>query len=233
MKKVRQEAILEKINGSEVLEKLEKIGRVCYRSEDKIKEGSAEKFVRNLIRRGHESVLEHVNVTAYLTVDRAIAQEITRHRIGSFTHESTRYVRYKELEVIVPMDMKLDPAGQMILESALLTCEATYRYLVKDQKIRPEMARDVLPLATASRLVVTFNLRQWRHFFRLRLLGETGSPHPKIQMVAMDLMDQFLKTIPVIFEDLMENEQSGEIPWAGEEKKEDQIRRPWAGGGIN
>ena len=97
---IPQRAELEVFDPVTAMKKLEKIGRVCYRSEDKITDESYKGFLRGLVSRGHDSVLEHVSVTAYLTVNRAIAQEITRHRIGSYTHESTRYVKYDDVEMI-------------------------------------------------------------------------------------------------------------------------------------
>ena len=202
MRIIKQRATLEGINGSEVMRKLERIGRVCWRSEKKIQAGSADKFVRTLIRRGHESVLEHVNVTAFLTVDRAIVQEITRHRIGSYSHESTRYVKYDDIEVILDNGDQ-DPQVRAMFESAMFSSEFVYKRLI-ERKIKPEVARDVLPLGLASQLVVTYNLRQWRHFFKLRYLGETGIPHPKIKELAGELLEQFMESLPVIFGDLKE-----------------------------
>ena len=194
MTNIEASAIIEAIDAEHIMKKLEGIGRVCYRSEDKIRWDSADKFVRNLIRRGHESVLEHVSVTANLVVDRAVAQEITRHRIGSYTHESTRYVKYNDIEVI--MDKDLFDTNYMYL----LGDQVAYNDMIANG-VRPEIARDVLPICLASRLVVTYNLRQWRHFFKLRYVGSTGRPHPKIKHIAGLLLGQFKKELPVIFED--------------------------------
>ena len=139
MTNIEASAIIEAIDAGHIMKKLEGIGRVCYRSEDKIRCDSADKFVRNLIRRGHESVLEHVSVTAYLVVDRAVAQEITRHRIGSYSHESTRYVKYNDIEVI--MDKDLFETNYM----QLLGDEVAYNDMIANG-VKPETARDILPL---------------------------------------------------------------------------------------
>jgi thymidylate synthase (FAD) len=188
---IPQKAELEIFDPVQAMKKLEKIGRVCYRSEDKITEESYKGFLRGLISRGHESVLEHVSVTAYLTVNRAIAQEITRHRIGSYTHESTRYVKYDDVELIPSFD-RPDMADWL---------DSIYNGLL-EQGVPKELARDALPLCTASRLVVTYNLRQWRHFFRLRYAGSTGRPHPQIQELAGMLFEQFYEQMPILFEDI-------------------------------
>lgn len=188
---IPQRAELEVFDPVQAMKKLEKIGRVCYRSEDKITEESYKGFLRGLISRGHESVLEHVSVTAYLTVNRAIAQEITRHRIGSYTHESTRYVKYDDVEMIPSFD-RPDMADWL---------DSIYHGLL-EQGVPKELARDALPLCTASRLVVSYNLRQWRHFFRLRYVGTTGRPHPQIQELAGMLFGQFYEQMPILFEDI-------------------------------
>ena len=188
---IPQRAELEVFDPVTAMKKLERIGRVCYRSEDKITDESYKGFLRGLISRGHESVLEHVSVTAYLTVNRAIAQEITRHRIGSYTHESTRYVQYGDVEMIPSFD-RPDMADWL---------DSIYRGLL-EQGVHKELARDALPLCTASRLVVTYNLRQWRHFFRLRYVGTTGRPHPQIQELGGMLFEQFYERMPIVFEDI-------------------------------
>ena len=156
---------------------------------------TADTFVRKLIKRKHESVLEHVSVTAYLTVDRAIAQEITRHRIGAYTHESTRYVKYDDIEVI------MNPEEFASAYFTLLGSEILYRDMIASGK-KPEIARDILPLCLASKLVVTYNLRQWMHFFKMRYVGETGRPHPKLKDSAEKLLQQFKEVLPVVFEDI-------------------------------
>ena len=79
-----------------ILKKIEKIGRVCYKSEDRITEDSAEKFIANILKRGHESVIEHETVTVKVTCDRGVTHEIVRHRVASYSQESTRYCNYSK-----------------------------------------------------------------------------------------------------------------------------------------
>ena len=200
MRYIQQSAEVEKVDGVEVLRKIERIGRICYNSLDKITPTSYEGFVRGLIASGHESVLEHVSLTATVVVNRAIAQEITRHRIGSYTHESTRYIKYKDLRVIV------DPMLQSeYTDTVLENVEELYIHGL-NRGLPRELMRDILPLATASTLVMTYNLRQWRHFFKLRYLGTTGRPHPQIKALAGELLTQMQGMIPVVFDDMKEVE---------------------------
>ena len=102
-------AFVDSINGNAILKKLEAAGRTCYKSENKMTEDSAANFVRNLIKRGHESVLEHVSITVRIITDRGISHEIVRHRLASYSQESTRYCNYKdkEIEFVLPYD--IDP----------------------------------------------------------------------------------------------------------------------------
>lgn len=101
--------ILDEIDGDEILRKIEKIGRVCYKSEDKITGQSSERFVQNIIKSGHESVIEHEKISVRIICDRGVSHEIVRHRIASYSQESTRYCNYykdkfgKELTVIKPL----------------------------------------------------------------------------------------------------------------------------------
>ena len=192
VKIIAQSAVLEKFDGIEALKKIERVARICYASQDKITEDSYLVFVKKLIESGHESVIEHVHVTAYAVVDRGIAQELTRHRIGSYTHESTRYVKYDELSIITDSSESL-----YLFEFA----EKEYKRLL-DSGVTAEIARDVLPLSTASHIVMTYNLRQWRNIFRQRYLGETGTPHPRMVSLMESLLKQFKESIPVIFDDI-------------------------------
>ena len=198
MRYIQQSAEVEKVDGVEVLRKIERIGRICYNSIDKITPTSYEGFVRGLITSGHESVLEHVSLTATVVVNRAIAQEITRHRIGSYTHESTRYIKYKDLRVVV------DPMLQSEYTDTVLENVEELYILGLNRGLPRELMRDILPLATASTLVMTYNLRQWRHFFKLRYLGTTGRPHPQIKALAGELLAQMSDMIPVVFDDMKE-----------------------------
>lgn len=187
-------------NYNYILKFLEKCGRVCYKSEDKITEDSAEKFVRNLIKRGHESVIEHFSVTVKVICNRGISHEIVRHRIGAYSQESTRYVNYKDgIEVILPshLIMPNDKVYEVWL-NAMADAERHYKKMIA-LGARPEIARDVLPNALKTEVVITYNLRQWRHFFKQRL---SRAAHPQIRQIAGMILKEFKERIPVIFEDI-------------------------------
>lgn len=196
--------IITPIDGTEILKHIETAGRVCYKSEKNISDGSAEKFVAGIIKRGHEAVIEHSNITVKFTTDRGITHEIVRHRIASFCQTSTRYCNYSqgkfdgEISVIRPIEIK--PGGGCD-KLWIKTCEdAEKAYLVMTKNgIKPETARSVLPTCLATELMMTANLREWRHFIKLRA---DSHAHPDIQILAKDLLRQFKEKIPVIFDDI-------------------------------
>lgn len=188
--------ILTPIDGIGVLKFLERCGRVCYKSEDKITKDSAEGFVKRIMKSGHESVIEHVNVTAKIICSRGVSHQIVRHRIGSYSQESTRYVQYtKRLPVVMPIG--LPPSAVDLWLTAMRVASVTYQKMLK-KGISTEVARDVLPTALKTELIVTYNLRQWRHFIRQR---GSQAAHPQIREIACLLLNKFQKFIPVIFDD--------------------------------
>ena len=196
--------ILDPLNGKEILEKLERIARVCYKSEDKIGEGTAERMVRALIKRGHEAMLEHFSFSVKFTVDRGVSHEIVRHRLASFAQESTRYCNYGhegEITVIKPVFWDEVSGEYMAWKHGCMTAERRYMELL-DDGATPQEARSVLPNSTKTEVVMTANLREWRHFLKLRAVGTTGKPHPQMQEVAIPLLRELKEKIPVIFEDL-------------------------------
>lgn len=174
----------------ELTEKIEIAGRVCYQSEPK---GDPEKFIRMIIKRGHESVLEHGSLTFKLRTNRAIANEIVRHRLASYSQESTRYVEYDDIEFI-----PCDRLGKTYGEDMLLGFESAYRFLI-DQESKPEEARDILPNATGTTLVMTMNFRELRHFLKLRL---NKAAHPQIRELAGMILDILKEKYPVFVEDI-------------------------------
>ncbi len=199
--------ILTPIDGDYILKFLEQCGRTCYKSEDKITEDSAEKFVRALIKSGHESVIEHFNITVKVICNRGISHEIVRHRIGAYSQESTRYVNYKDgIEVILPnyLIMPNDKVYEVWL-NAMADAERHYKKMIA-LGARPEIARDVLPNALKTEVVITYNLRQWRHFFKQRL---SRAAHPQIRQIAGMILKEFKANIPVIFEDIGGEENAG------------------------
>lgn len=181
----------------DLLQDIERIGRVCYKSEHRITSSSAAPFVRNLIARGHESVLEHISITVRFITDRAIANELVRHRIAAYSQESTRYCNYKDkIEFIYPKNVS-DKQLQLIMEAC--ACAATtYQALIADGAT-PEIARDVLPLCTKTELIATYNLREWRHILRLRT---DKAAHPKMRELMQTLLQFFQGLVPIIFDDI-------------------------------
>ena len=196
--------ILTPINGEEILKHLEKVGRICYKSEDKIDDGSYEKFIGNIIKRGHESIVEHFNITVKFTTDRGVSHEIVRHRIASYAQESTRYCNYnkdkfgKEISVIKPVDIKENTKEYEDWIKAMMCAETSYFTLI-EAGCSPQTARSVLPTCTKTEIMVTMNLREWRHFIKLR---SSKAAHPDIRVLAIDLLNQFKEKIPVIFDDI-------------------------------
>ncbi|MBQ3337533.1 MAG: FAD-dependent thymidylate synthase [Selenomonadaceae bacterium] len=179
-----------------VMKKLEACGRVSHQSEPR--ENSAEKFVRMLIKRGHESVLEHVSLTFHIICDRAIQNELVRHRHASFTVESTRYVDYDELEVIQPPDIITGKIGGMEWVNFVERAESAYDTL-RVMSVRPEQARAVLPNCLKSELYMTANLREWRHILKLRT---DKAAHPQMRQVMNQVLAVFKEKLPVIVEDI-------------------------------
>ena len=181
----------------DLLRDIERIGRVCYKSEHRITSSSAAPFVCSIIERGHESVLEHISITVRFITDRAIANELVRHRIAAYSQESTRYCNYKDkIEFIYPKNVS-DKQLQLIMEAC--ACAATtYQTLIADGAT-PEIARDVLPLCTKTELIATYNLREWRHILRLRT---DKAAHPKMRELMQTLLQFFQGLVPIIFDDI-------------------------------
>ena len=199
--------ILDTLNGEEILKKIEKIARVCYKSEDKICEGSAERMVRALVKSNHMAMLEHFSFSVKFIVDRGVSHEIVRHRVASFAQESTRYCNYgtgREITVIEPVFFSPMRGRDLQFNSWLTACrEAEAGYLAMiDGGATPQEARAVLPTSLKTEVVMTANLREWRHFFSLRACGSTGKPHPQMLEVAVPLLKELKELIPVVFDDL-------------------------------
>ena len=220
MKMIKSSAeILTKISegGIEELKLIELIGRTCYKSEDKIAENgsTAKRFVKRLIKDGHEAMLEHSLLTVKFTVDRGITHELVRHRLFSFAQESTRYCNYsnnkfgRELTFIMPCyfldeggDFK-NPNQYAIWKKLCLDSEKAYLSLL-DAGCTPQEARAVLPNSLKSEIIVSGNYREWRHFFNLRAAEVTGSVHPQMKEVTVPLLEDVCNKIPIVFDDILE-----------------------------
>lgn len=192
--------IEDEINGEHLLRNLERYGRVCYKSEARTELKSYEKFLRNAIKRGHLSLIEHEKVTVRIICDRGVTHEIVRHRIGSYSQESTRYCDYTgEMVFIRPLFFKDDSQKRERWCVAMAEAEASYKRL-RNYGATPQEARSVLPNSLKTELVVTYNLREWRHFFSLRC---SKASHPQMRQISIPLLKEFQKQIPVLFEDFV------------------------------
>lgn len=200
--------IISELNGEEILKHIERCARVCYKSEDRITEDSAEKMVAALIRSGHEAMLEHYSFTVKFICDRGIANELVRHRIASFAQESSRYCCYakdkfgKELTFINPCFWEPDSDNYARWFHEMDEAEKTYLAMI-ESGATPEQARDILPTSIKTEIVMTANLREFRHFFKLRTEGTTGKPHPQMLEITIPLLKELKQKIPVVFDDIM------------------------------
>jgi thymidylate synthase (FAD) len=196
--------ILTPLNGDYILKHIERCGRVCYKSEDKIADGSAEKFIAGIIKRDHGAVLEHYSFTVKFICDRGVSHEIVRHRMASYCQESTRYCNYSkdsfgnEITFIDPCFYKKDDLRRCNWLIACSSAEGRYFELLADGAT-PQEARAVLPHSLKTELIMTANLREWRHFLKLRC---SKAAHPQIREVANLLLAQLKDAIPVIFDDI-------------------------------
>jgi len=155
----------DKLDGMEILKKIERMGRTCYKSEDKITDDSATKFVRQRLDEKHVSVIEHVSVTVRIICNRGLSHEIVRHRIGSYSQESTRYCNYnKASEITVIKPTGLTTQQETIWSLAMTAAQERYLDLI-DLGCSPQVARGVLPIDLKTEICVTYNLRTWRWFF--------------------------------------------------------------------
>ena len=200
-------------DGHAILANIATAGRVCYQSEPTSDDAT---FVRKLIERGHESVLEHEKISVRLICDRGVTHEIVRHRIASYSQESTRYCNYSKGKfdgeitfidisdgiVLCPVTSKLggEAIASIVLEwwNACKDAERHYMRMI-ELGASPQIARSVLNNSTKTEIVITFNLREWRHFFRLRC---DPAAHPQMREVTNLMLGEFKKAVPVVFDDL-------------------------------
>lgn len=212
-----------------LLKHIEKIGRVCYKSEDRITDDSYKNFIKRLIDSRHEAMIEHFSITVAIKTDRGVANELVRHRLASFAQSSTRYVNYSKdkfgnnIEVIKPFYFDIDSPRISIsfpvpiepmnyikvmanefdiwLWSMMIT-NWTYITLVKTFNRQAQEARSVLPLCTATDIVITANPREWRHILLLRSVGTTGAPHPDMKKIMDKILILLYNEFPILFDDI-------------------------------
>lgn len=202
-------------DGDQMLANIAAAGRVCYQSESKSDDAA---FVRKRIKQEHESVLEHEKISVRIICDRGVSHELVRHRIASYSQESTRYCNYSkgkfgsELTFIRPYWDDRSISAEMIRlracwQEACLNAEWSYKKMI-DAGCTPEAARAVLPNCLKTEVVMTANLREWRHFFKLRC---APAAHPDMRIIANMLLTAFKDVVPVVFDDIEGGQQHEEV----------------------
>lgn len=200
-------------NGEAMLRLIESAGRLCYKSEDKITPDSHKEFVKKAIGIGHHSIIEHAVIPIRIVTDRGVTHEIVRHRLASYSQESTRYCNYgsgkfgKEITVILPVQFynlpeneptdSLTPYGFWYRGCKYI--EGTYLGML-ERGSTPQEARAILPNSLKTEIVMTCNVREWRHFFTLRC---SPKAHPQMRELAISMLNEFKKKIPIIFDDIV------------------------------
>lgn len=201
MKIIEPELHIQKYDGIQIMKNIEKACRTCYRSEDKITEDSYKKLITNCITRGHESVLEHEKITIQMICDIGVYKDLTRHRIASFSIESTRYCNYSkdkfssELKFIEPVNIDKESDLYAYWQNTMKRIEMNYIHMA-DAKATPDQMRMILPHSTAAQVTMTANIREWKHILTLRASKHT---HPSIQQLMIPLLLDFKKQMPEIF----------------------------------
>ena len=196
--------------GIKELQHIEKIARVCYKSENLITEDgeSAKKMIKMLIDRGHEAMIEHSSISVKFIVDRGVSHELVRHRIASFAQESTRYCNYSKdkfenrITFIKPFFFGEDTQNYKEWIYAMGIAEKSYLQMLKDGAT-PQEARSVLPNSTKTEITITANYREWRNFFKLRT---AKAAHPQMTQVTRPLLKELKTRLPIIFDDIEEEE---------------------------
>ena len=191
-------------------------GRTCYLSE-RVEGDTQEEFIQRLMKRKHWSVLEHGNLSLRIVCDRGVTHELVRHRIASYSQESTRYCNYSggkfggEIKVIdlatgFGYDLN-NPQDSAKYEEWMAAMEDAERHYMKMLELgaTPQEARSVLPTSTKTEIVVTMNVREWRHFLEMRWLGVAGTPHPQMKEIAGQVYDLLALHYPILFEDLKDH----------------------------
>jgi len=195
---------------------IEKIGRVCYKSEERITPSSSTKFIENLIARNHLSVIEHCIVSVRFIVNRGVSHELVRHRLASFSQESSRYCNYankEHVEFIIPhwLDLPEGTYHSPIINSddavvaftqGLIHSERIYKRLIEAGK-KPEDARDILPIDLKTELVMTANLREWLLVCQLRT---DKAAHPNMRQVMGIVYNKLQQEYPEIFKKEKKND---------------------------
>jgi thymidylate synthase (FAD) len=199
---------VEKFDGKEIMRRIERACRTCYRSEDKITEDSYKNLLKNCINRGHESVLEHEKITVRIYNDIGSYKDLTRHRFASFSVESTRYCSYdkdkygNEIAFINPVYIE-DKEMYETWKKTMQEIENGY-VKMKQMGATTDMCRELLPHSTAAEYTMTANIREWKHILSLRANNHV---HPAIRQVMIPLLKLFKEEMPEIFDDVQYDEE--------------------------
>ena len=202
------------LNGNEILKHLERCARNCYKSEDKIMDESAPKMIKKLIDLGHEAMIEHFSISLKIIADTGVLKDITRHRLVSFAVESTRYCLYakdkfgNEISVMKPVHIPEGSPEYEVWLNCMKDIEKAYLKMA-ELGCKADACRMVLPHSTKAEIIMTANLREWRHVLRLRT---APAAHPTVQQIMKMVLREFKKNIPVVFDDIpLAEEQANSI----------------------
>lgn len=214
MRLIKPYAKIDNISHVNSTRAIDTYGRVCYKSESPEEDDKRSFFVRKRIKEGHLSIIEHCSVTVKFVCDRGISHELVRHRLASFSQESTRYCDYgsDNITFIIPCWMKNTPEGEVEKYTgvpyhddnelrwlaAMAYAENFYKELLTGGWT-PQQARSVLPNSLKTELIMTANLREWRHIFELRC---AKSAHPQMREIMIPLLGNFYVNLPDFFHDL-------------------------------
>lgn len=207
MKIIKPWIEIEKIDGKSIMQNIEKACRTCYRSENLITEESYKNLIKNCLNRGHESILEHEKITIRMCCDIGVYKDLTRHRFGSFSIESTRYCNYgkdkfdNEIKFIEPCNIEKGTTEYAQWFNTMNIIEKTYNEMTRLGCI-PDQMRMILPHSTAAEVVMTANIREWRHILSLRAAKMT---HPSVQQLMIPLLLYFKEKMPELFDDIEYN----------------------------
>ena len=203
---------IDKPEYKDVVTTIERIGRTCYKSESNITSDSGEAFIRQIIKRGHEAMIEHASFSVKFTVDRGVSHEFVRHRLASFAQESTRYCNYSkdkfgdEITIIDPTRyFKNLPSSPEAVDAAkvwydaMVSAEIAYNQLIALGE-SAQMARSVLPNSLKTEIVITANFREWRTICKLRT---PATAHPQMREVMCPLLETLKIEYPAFFEDIL------------------------------
>ncbi len=199
---------VEKFDGKQIMKRIERACRTCYRSEGKITEDSYKNLIKNCITSGHESVLEHEKVTVRIYNDVGSYKDLTRHRFASFSIESTRYCSYdkdkygNEIAVMNPVYIE-DKEIYAAWKKAMEEMEKGYMEMRK-LGATVDMCRELLPHSAAGEYTMTANIREWKHILKLRTSSHV---HPAIRQVMIPLLKYFKEQMPEIFDTIPYDEE--------------------------